>query len=231
MMRSYVDLLIRKDDESGGERLNRFGFCLGDWLSQDGVNSSALRGATNEHFIASCYYFNSVKILSLAEGELGYGERAERYARVAEEIRHAILREYFTQTGRLAVDTQTAYVLCIIFGIWVDREKLVSCFQKRIKKDGYAVKGGFVGATKLIQALLRAGLTEDAFRILYSEKFRAGCTASIWARRPSGSAGIHWSGRLHHGHGDEFAQPLLLRGGRRGVLPRHCGHRTQESRL
>ena len=29
MMRSYVDLLIRKDDESGGERLNRFGFCLG----------------------------------------------------------------------------------------------------------------------------------------------------------------------------------------------------------
>ena len=171
MMRSYVDLLIRKDDESGGERLNRFGFCLGDWLSQDGVNSSALRGATNEHFIASCYYFNSVKILSLAEGELGYGERAERYARIAEEIRSAILREYFTQTGRLAVDTQTAYVLCIIFGIWVDREKLVSCFQKRIKKDGYAVKGGFVGATKLIQALLRAGLTEDAFRILYSEKF------------------------------------------------------------
>ena len=63
------------------------GSASADWLSQDGVNSSALRGATNEHFIASCYYFNSVKILSHAEGELGYGERAERYARVAEEIR------------------------------------------------------------------------------------------------------------------------------------------------
>ena len=171
LMRAYVDALIRKDEEHGGERLLRFGFCLGDWLSQDGVNSSAFRGATNEHFIASCYYFNSVKLLAKAERALGDEARAERYFGIAEEIRHAILREYFTATGRLAVDTQTAYVLCIMFGIWVEREKLVSSFEKRMKKDGFAIKGGFVGATKLIQALLRAGLTEDAFRILYSEKF------------------------------------------------------------
>ena len=171
LMRAYVDALIRKDEEHGGERLLRFGFCLGDWLSQDGVNSSAFRGATNEHLIASCYYFNSVKLLAKAERALGDEARAERYFGIAEEIRHAILREYFTATGRLAVDTQTAYVLCIMFGIWVEREKLVSSFEKRMKKDEFAIKGGFVGATKLIQALLRAGLTEDAFRILYSEKF------------------------------------------------------------
>lgn len=171
LMRSYVDMLIRKDNENGKERLYRFGFCLGDWLSQDGINSSALRGATNEHFIASCYYYNSVKILSRAERELGYKEQAEYYSRIAEDIRNAILREYFTSTGRLAVDTQTAYVLCIMFDIWQDREKLIYCFKKRMKKDVYKIKGGFVGATKLVQALIRAGLTEDAFRILFSEEF------------------------------------------------------------
>lgn len=171
LMRAYVDRLIRKDDENGGERLYRFGFCLGDWLSQDGINSSALRGGTNEHFIASCYYYNSVKILSLAERELGYEEQAEYYSRIAEDIRNAILREYFTSTGRLAVDTQTAYVICIMFEIWQDRERLVYGFKNRMKKDAYKIKGGFVGATKLIQALIRAELTEEAFRILFSEKF------------------------------------------------------------
>lgn len=171
LMRAYVDRLIRKDDENGGKRLYRFGFCLGDWLSQDGINSSALRGGTNEHFIASCYYYNSVKILSLAERELGYEEQAEYYSRIAEDIRNAILREYFTSTGRLAVDTQTAYVICIMFEIWQDRERLVYGFKNRMKKDAYKIKGGFVGATKLIQALIRAELTEEAFRILFSEKF------------------------------------------------------------
>ena len=234
-MRAYVDALIRKDEEHGGERLLRFGFCLGDWLSQDGVNSSAFRGATNEHFIASCYYFNSVKLLAKAERALGDEERAERYFGIAEEIRRAILREYFTATGRLAVDTQTAYVLCIMFGIWVEREKLVSSFEKRIKKDGFAIKGGFVGATKLIQALVRAGLTEDAFRILYSEKFPSwlycvnlGAT-TIWERWNSLAGTLEFAcrRRFHHGNGDEFSQPLFLRGGRRGVLSRYCRYHPQ----
>ena len=170
-MERYVDALIAKDDANGGGRLYNFGFHLGDWLSQDGVNSSALRGATNEYFISSCYYYNSVKIAALAEKEMGNDEKVNDYLRVSKEIKNAILEEYFTASGRLAIDTQTAYVLCVIFEIYRNKEKLVRGFAKRMKKDGYVIKGGFVGATRLVQALIRAGLTDDAFRILYTEKF------------------------------------------------------------
>lgn len=171
LMERYVDALIAKDDANGGGRLYNFGFHLGDWLSQDGVNSSALRGATNEYFISSCYYYNSVKIAALAEKEMGNDEKVNDYLRVSKEIKNAILEEYFTASGRLAIDTQTAYVLCVIFEIYRNKEKLVRGFAKRMKKDGYVIKGGFVGATRLVQALIRAGLTDDAFRILYTEKF------------------------------------------------------------
>lgn len=41
LMERYVDSLIAKDDANGWGRLYNFGFHLGDWLSQDGVNNSA----------------------------------------------------------------------------------------------------------------------------------------------------------------------------------------------
>ena len=171
LIEDFVDKLISRDNANGGGRLFDFGFQLGDWLSQDGLSRDALRGATNEYFISSCYYYNSVKIAALAEKELGNFMRADKYLKISEEIKAAVLNEYFTPSGRLAIDTQTAYVLCVTFGIYREKSKLLQGFSNRLKKDGYAVKGGFVGATKLIQALLRSGLTDDAFRILYSEKF------------------------------------------------------------
>ena len=42
---------------------------------------------------------------------------AERYERLAEEIKAAIRKEYFTETGRCAIDTQTARVVALYFGL------------------------------------------------------------------------------------------------------------------
>lgn len=171
LMEQSVKSVIEQDDLHGGNRLYHFGFHLGDWLSQDGVSANALKGATSEYFIASCYYYNSVKIVAQAARVLDYNEKAEWFEKIQIEIRQAILDEYFTSSGRLSVDTQTAYVLCVMFDIYRDWKKLVTCFSRRIKKDCYVVKGGFVGATKLVQALVKSGLCDDAFRIVYSERF------------------------------------------------------------
>lgn len=167
MMEGYVQSIYKKDRE----RLYNFGFHLGDWLSQDGNSPSALKGATDEYLIASLYYHHSARLTAQAAKVLGYGEKAQFYGQLAQEIREAILREYFTPSGRLAIDTQTAYTLCVAFEIYRDREKLLEGFRARLKKDCYKIKGGFAGATQLIQALLQAGLTEEAFRMLYSEQF------------------------------------------------------------
>ena len=197
VMKRYIDKLKSLDDEHGANRLYNFGFHLGDWLSQDGVSSTALKAGTNEYFLASCYYYESVKILSQTAGALGKEEEEKYYGQLARDIKSAILKEYFTASGRCAIDTQTAYVICVSFGIYSDWHRLCESFRKRMKKDCYVIKGGFVGATKLVQALFKCGLDEIAFRVLYNEKFpgwlycvNLGAT-TIWERwnslNPDGS--------------------------------------------
>ena len=170
MMQRYADYIIERDDMRGGGRLYNFGFHLGDWLSQDGAGPNALKGATNEYFIASAYYYNSVHIVAQAARVLDEA-CAEKYDKIAEEIKTAFFREYFTPSGRCAIDTQTAYVLCSEFDLYPDCERFLRSFSKRLKKDGYKIRGGFVGASQLIQNLFKCGFVEDAFRILYSESF------------------------------------------------------------
>ncbi|MBR4942795.1 MAG: hypothetical protein IKZ28_02080, partial [Clostridia bacterium] len=208
MMQRYVDTLIERDETNGGARLYNFGFHLGDWLSQDGVDSSALRAETSEYFIASCFYCNSINIVSKACEILGYKDKFEYYKRIYNEIKQSIFDEYFTPNGRLAVDTQTAYVTCAMFDIYPNKEKLVKGFSRRIQKDCYKIRGGFVGATKLVQMLIECGLVEDAFKMLYSEDFPSwlycvnlGAT-TIWERwnslNPDGSVSSISMNSLNH---------------------------------
>lgn len=171
MMKRYVDTVIAEDDAHGGGRLYNFDFHLGDWLSQDGAGANALKGATSEHFIASVYYYNSVRIVAKAASVLGHGKEAAYYQKIADEIRKAVFTEYFTPSGRLAIDTQTAYVICSEFEIYPNREKFLHGFAKRMKKDGYKIRGGFVGASQLVQNLFKCGFDEDAYRIIFSEEF------------------------------------------------------------
>ncbi len=171
MMERHVQSILEEDNKRGGNRLYDFGFHLGDWLSQDGASPSALRGATNEYFISSAYYYQSVVLTAKAAKVLGLQEKARYYLQLSKQIKRAILQEYFTPSGRLSIDTQTAYTMCVAFDIYKDKAKLVAGFAERLKRDGYKIKGGFVGATQIVQALISCNLTEEAFRILYSEQY------------------------------------------------------------
>ena len=57
MMRDYVGILEKRDAECGGSGLITHGFTFGDWLAQDGVTEQSLKGATDDAFIMSAYYF------------------------------------------------------------------------------------------------------------------------------------------------------------------------------
>ncbi len=170
MMERYANDVLSELNKHGSP-LCRYGFHLGDWLSQDGITAGALKAETDEYFIASAYYYNSINLTAQSAKVLGYREQYQKYSKAAKEIRRAILKEYFTSSGKLSVDTQTGYVLCVNFGIYQNKARLVQDFQRRMEKDCYKVKGGFVGAPQLVQALISCGLIEDAFRVLYSENY------------------------------------------------------------
>ncbi|MDO4867143.1 MAG: family 78 glycoside hydrolase catalytic domain [Clostridia bacterium] len=171
MMKDWLEWIFRQDQQNGGQRLWNFGFHFGDWLAQDGVTPQSMKGGTDDFFVASMYYYASARKVERAARILEMGVDADRYGRLAEEIRAAILREYFSPNGRLCVDTQTAYLLCLNFGVYVDKDRLLEGLKQRFKKDCFKIKGGFVGATMMCRVLAENGLEDLAAHFLFQEGF------------------------------------------------------------
>ena len=171
LMKDWVDWIDRKDQERGVQHLYNFGFHYGDWLALDGATPSSCMGGTEEGYIGSVYYWNSARLTAKAAALLGKAEEAAFYSDLAKEIKDAILREYFTPSGRLAVPTQTGYLLALRFGLYPDRKKLLSGFERRMKQDLNKIKCGFVGAPMICSVLSQNGMTELAYDLLFHESF------------------------------------------------------------
>lgn len=188
MMKDWVDYIIGLDKQNGERNIWDFGFHFGDWLAQDGISSQSMKGGTDDYLIASVYYYASAQKTAEAAAILGYDSDSAIYAKKADAIRTAILDEYFTPNGRLAVTTQTAYMICLKYGIYHKKDKVIKDLKERLRKDCYKIKGGFVGAPIMCQVLAENGMEDIASYILFQEGFpgwmhcvKLGAT-SIWER-------------------------------------------------
>lgn len=172
MMKDWVDYIDRQDGLRGERQyLYNFGFHFGDWLALDGPTPTSFKGSTEDDFVASMYYFRSAQIVSEMARRLGKQEDEENYRELAKKIKDAVLHEFYTPSGRLAMDTQAAYVIALKFGVYRDREKLIRQFISRLKKDCNQIKCGFVGAPLLCTVLAEAGQYELAYDFLFNEDF------------------------------------------------------------
>lgn len=171
LMKDWVDRIDREDASRGHSYQFNFFNQMGDWLALDGRTPQSMKGGTDDYFISACYYHMSAKMVSQAAAALGRTEDAARYAELAEKIRSATLREYFTETGRLCVDTQTGYVVALYSGICRDRETVVEGLRNRLYRDCFRMKGGFVGAPIFCKVLADNGMEDEAFYFLTQEEF------------------------------------------------------------
>ena len=171
MMRDYAEYLIAEDARNGGTHLVFPTFTFGDWLAQDGMTPQSLKGGTEDAFIQGVYFMQSIRLTGQAAQVLGESADAARYAALADEAHAALIDEYVSPGGRLALDTQTAYVLALKHGICRDKEKLIACFRARLRKDFYRITCGFTGAPLMLPVLLENGMTDVAYRMLLSEEF------------------------------------------------------------
>lgn len=171
MMKEWVDYIIAQDEARGKKHLWDFGIHFGDWLALDGATEQSQKGGTDEYFIASMYYYESVKKTARAAGILGKDGDRSRYEKKAEDIRGAILKEYFSPNGRLTIDTQTAYLLCLRFQVYINKKKITEGLRQRFKRDCYKMKGGFVGGTVMCQVLAENGMEDLAAYFLFQKGY------------------------------------------------------------
>ena len=94
LMKDWVDYIDRKDGERGEKHyLFDFGFHFGDWLALDGATPTSFKGSTEDTYIASVYYCESVRKTAEIAETLGLTEDAAHYRKLEEKIRQAVLAE------------------------------------------------------------------------------------------------------------------------------------------
>jgi len=209
-MRAWVDYIRNIDDSSGGKRLWTEGVHFGDWLSLDASDPTSRRGGTPHDFIASAFYCYSARLVARAALQLGLLDHADTYQRLSDEIKAAIQQEYFTPTGRLAVPTQTAYVLALFMGLAPDafRARVKRDLIARLNQDNNHLRTGFVGTPYLCRVLSNIGANDLAYTLLLNEDFPSWLYAvnlgatTIWERwnslNPDGSISSTGMNSLNH---------------------------------
>ena len=124
---------------------------------------------TDPSFVATVSYYEMAQAAEKAAKVLGKEEDEKQFAELAGNIKEAFLDEFFTRSGRLAEDTQTAYILALKSGLYDQKDKLKEDFLKQLKKDQYQMKCGKAGRTQLPFALAECGQSDLAYRYLMND--------------------------------------------------------------
>jgi len=172
-MKGWVDYIKSRDDAAGGRRLWVNDFHYGDWLSLDVEDPVNRFGGTEHAYLASAFYSYSAGIVSKAARILNRNEEAEYYHKLSEEIKSAIRKEYFTSTGRLAVNTQTAHVIALYMDLVPDewKERIAFDLRKKLKETKYHLRTGFLGTPYLCRVLSEYGSNDISYRLLTNKDY------------------------------------------------------------
>lgn len=168
-MKAWVEYIRSQGTD---EYLWNTGFHFGDWLGLDAKEDSYI-GATAKDFIATAFYAYSTALLKQTAEILGRKEDAKIYGELYAKILEAFRKEFVTPAGRLAVPTQTAYVLALMFDLLEekDRERAVKTLAEYLEENKDHLTTGFVGTPYLCLVLSQNGLTGKAYKLLLQKDY------------------------------------------------------------
>jgi alpha-L-rhamnosidase len=129
---------------------------------------------------------------------LGKSNDAEEFSALMKNIKSAFQKEFITETGRIASNTQTAYLLPLAFDLVPDNFKSIAAerLAEDVKRFGH-ITSGFLGSSHTAKILSDFGYQDLAFELLFRKQYPSwlypvtkGAT-TIWERwdgiRPNGT--------------------------------------------
>ncbi|MCR5271665.1 MAG: glycoside hydrolase family 78 protein [Lachnospiraceae bacterium] len=167
-MKAWVNYIKKVDGNDHGWRR---AFHFGDWLALDGADAvDAVKGGTDDDFIADIYYMKSALIVSESAKILGFPEDEKNYKELAEKIKKEILNEYYSPNGKCAIMTQTGEILSITNGLG-DDERSTATLIRLLENNRRKLKTGFVGTPFLNKVLSDTGNDDMAYSLLFNEEY------------------------------------------------------------
>jgi alpha-L-rhamnosidase len=168
-MKAWVEY-IRAQGEN--EYLWNTGFHFGDWLALDAKEDSYV-GSTAKDYIATAFYAYSTAILRETAKILGRDEDVNKYSNLHERIIENFQKEFVTLNGRLAVPTQTAHVLALMFDLVKpeDRKRVIDTLVEYIHENKDHLTTGFVGTPYLCLVLSQNGYNDLAYKLVQQKDY------------------------------------------------------------
>lgn len=146
----------------------------GDWLALDKeqLEEKSSFGRTDIYYIANVFYAHTLDIVARVATLLGKSADSEFYGKRRKKLLKDMRHEYFTQSGRLAVDTVTAQVLALRFDIVEEkyRARLAKELNAHVVRHNYKVATGFIGTPYLLFALADNGYFDTACKVLCNKE-------------------------------------------------------------
>ena len=187
-MKAYVDHIRKK---AGDSHLWKGGSVFGDWLFyKAALSQTEGDGHTPNDYIATAFYTYSSKLVAQAANVLGKKEDAAFYNALFEKVKTAFQKEYLTASGRLAPESQTAYVLALNFDLIPNELKVKASahLADDVKAHYNHLTTGFLGTPYLCHVLSDNGYAQTSYDLLLQQNYpswlypvKMGAT-TIWER-------------------------------------------------
>ncbi len=172
---------------------------FGDWLAVELPDPERPYPVSDKALLATAFFAYSTGLLAQTAGKLGRAADAEEYTKLRADIITAFNREFVTPAGRLAPNTQTAYVLALQFDLLPPDKRVEAArrLAEDVRKHGMHLTTGFLGTSHICHALSENGYLDMAYNLLEQELYpswlysvKLGAT-TCWERwdniRPDGS--------------------------------------------
>jgi len=188
-MKKWVEYIRAR---AGDSYIWKGGSKYGDWLFYHPPvnNHRAADGHTDHDFIATAYYAYSVSLLVEAAKVLEKTDDAQLYSGIFNNIKKVFNHEYVTPSGRVGTNSQTSYVLALMFNLLPDdlKQEAARYLAEDIKGRGNHLSTGFLGTIYLCHVLSDNGYTDVAYDLLMQQSYpswlypvKMGAT-TIWER-------------------------------------------------
>jgi alpha-L-rhamnosidase len=176
-MRAWVDYIAGL---AGVDRLWTGGFQLGDWLDPTAPHDAPFEAQADPDVVATAYLARSAEVVGLAAAVAGDADVAEKYARLAGEVRDAFAREFVTPGGRVLSDAPTVYALTLAWALLPtadQRHHAGNRLADLVRASGFRISTGFVGTPLIMDALTGSGHLDVAHRLM----LQTGCPSWLYA--------------------------------------------------
>jgi alpha-L-rhamnosidase len=169
-MTRWLDWIERHNP--GGLRVNQLGNNYGDWLCIPS-DTSFRTHSPMKYLLATAYWAGDAAKMAVMARELGRQAEAERFQAMFEKVRAAFQKEWLREDGRLAVETQTAYLLALAFDLLPEnvRARAAEHLVENIRALDWHLSTGFIGISHLNPQLTLSGHADVAYRLLLREDY------------------------------------------------------------